>query len=587
MFQGGDFGFVGDSSQMPMTLQDAQDAINWYVEVSAEKSAKEPIALLGCPGKNPIISTQTGPVRGSWVLPGGLQALAVTGNTVYLIKVISPATQTSIAMFSVASVGTLLTNNGPVSIRDNGVISGGAGGYAVIVDGNYGYYYLLSGVTYNNTFTAGVQSGLPTITLPSTLPLGLIVASTPTLSDAAGLIPAGTKILSVDTIGLTITMNANATGTNASEAITLSIPPFGQITDTGFLGAQRIAFIEGWLIFNQPGTRTFYTTGPTPYQMLFPGLFFALKDSSTDNLVALQENERELYLLGERTGEIWYNAGLANFAFSRVPGVGPQMGCSAPYSLARVGEKLMWLGRNEQGENMVVTNNQYSWERVSTHAIEHAIASYPLVSDAIGWGYEEEGHLFYVLTFPTADVTWCLDYTTFQKTQGEIGWHKRLSYDPTGGVFHRDRANCFMNFADVRIVGDYQTGQLHQLSRQFYTDAGNVLKAVRRTPHIWQKENRGRLSFSQLQIEFTPGVGLQTGQGTDPQCMLRWSDDGGFTWSTEQWTSIGKVGATKNRAIWYLLGSSEVRDRVWEASFTDPVPRDIIGATAFVEAHAA
>jgi hypothetical protein len=110
---------------------------------------------------------------------------------------------------------------------------------------------------------------------------------------------------------------------------------------------------------------------------------------------------------------------------------------------------------------------------------------------------------------------------------------------------------------------------------------------VRRTPHIWQKENRGRLSFSQLQIEFTPGVGLQTGQGTDPQCMLRWSDDGGFTWSTEQWTSIGKVGATKNRAIWYLLGSSEVRDRVWEASFTDPVPRDIIGATAFVEAHAA
>jgi hypothetical protein len=90
--------------------------------------------------------------------------------------------------------------------------------------------------------------------------------------------------------------------------------------------------------------------------------------------------------------------------------------------------------------------------------------------------------------------------------------------------------------------------------------------------------------FSQLQIEFTPGVGLQVGQGSNPQCMLRWSSDGGFSWSTEQWSSIGAAGETRNRAIWYLLG--EDRDRVWEASFTDPVPRDIIGATCFLEAAA-
>lgn len=589
MFEGGDFGFVGGSNQMSMALQDAQDTINFYVEISSEKDSKEPISLLGCPGKHPIISTDdpTGQVRGCWVLPGGMSALAVVGSEVYRVDVTVPATQTSIPQFAQTSVGHLLTNSGPVCIRDNGVLSNGLGGYAVIVDGLYAYYYLLSGSAYSLTFTAGVQSGLPTITLPGTLPNGLIVSSGGILTDASGYIPAATTVLSVDTIGLTITMSANATNTNASETITLSIPLFGQITDPGFLGATRIAFIEGWLIFNQPVTRTFYTTGPTPYQMLFPGAFFALKDSSTDNIIALQENERELYIVGERTSEVWYNAGLTNFAFSRIPGVGPQMGCSAPYSLARVGEKLMWLARNEQGEDMVVMNNQYSWERVSTHAVDHAIASYPLVSDAIGWGYEEDGHIFYVLTFPTADITWCLDLTTFQKSGGALGWHKRLSYDPAGGVFHRDRANCFMNFADVRMVGDYQSGQIHQLSRQFYTDADRPLKAVRRTPHLWQKENRGRLSFSQLQVEFTPGVGLQTGQGSSPQCMLRWSDDGGFSWGNEVWVSIGKAGQTKNRAIWYLLGDANVRDRVWEVSFTDPVPRDIIGATCFAEACAA
>ncbi len=422
-----------------------------------------------------------------------------------------------------------------------------------------------------------MQSGLPTITLPGVLPNGLIIANTPTLSDTAGLIPAMTGIISIDTNALTITMTQNATGTNASETITLSIPPFGRITDPGFLGANRVAFIEGYLILNQPGTRTFYTTGPTPYTMIFPGTFFALKDSSTDNIVTMEENNREVWFIGERTSEVWYGSGLsANFYFSRIPGVGPQIGCSAFASITRLGNILIWLGRNEQGENIVVTTAQYSWTRVSNHAVERAISSYPVVSDAIGYSYEEEGHLFYMLTFPTADITWCFDANTKE-------WHKRLSFDPVSGTYHRHRGNCFMNFADVRLIGDYQTGQLHNMSRQFYTDAGMPLRALRRTPHIWNKESRERVFFSQMQIEFTPGVGLQTGQGSNPQCMLKWSDDGGFKFGGEQWTTIGAAGDTNNRAIWYLLGHNQGRDRVWEFVITDPVPRDVIGATCYLE----
>ena len=574
MFQGGDFGFVGSSYVAPMALQDIQETINFYTERDPEERPKEPLALLGCPGLNILWSAIAGQARGAWVLPGGQQALIVVSDLVYLVQITVPATQTSIPQYALTQVGTLLTNAGPVCIRDNGVQFDGEGGYAVIVDGQYGYYYLLSGTTYINGFTGGVTSGSFQITLPGSLPVGLIVASTPILSDASGFIPSGTQIVSVDTIGLTITMSNAATGTNASDTISLIIPPFGQITDPGFLGAQRIAFIEGWLIFNQPGTRTFYTTGPTPYSILFPGAFFSLKDSSTDNLITLFENNRELWLIGERTTEVWYNAGLTNFAFSRIPGVGPQIGCAAVNSITRMGAQLAWLGKNEQGENIVVMSAQYSWQRISNHGVEHAITQYPVVADAIGYAYEEEGHLFYMLTFPTADVTWCYDATTGQ-------WHKRLSWDPVAAVYHRHRSNCYMDFGDVRIVGDYENGSFYQMSRQFYSDAGNPLRALRRTPHIWQKQNRGRVFFSQLQIEFTPGVGLQTGQGSNPQCMLRWSSDGGFTWSTEQWSGIGAAGETRNRAIWYLLG--EDRDRVWEASITDPVPRDIIGATCFME----
>jgi hypothetical protein len=569
-FEAADFGFVNGFDEMPMTLQNAQRLMNWYVQRDPDPKAKEQVALLGCPGLNPIVSTQPGQVRGCWVLPGSTQALVVTGNILYLMTITVAATQSSIPQYSVAQVGTLLTNSGPVVMRDNGVLTGGLGGYCLIVDGTYGYYYLLAGTTYLNVFTAAVVSASALITFPGELPNGLIVASTPTLADSGAVIPAGTKVVSVDTIAGTLTMSTPATGNSSTDTVTLTIPVFGQITDPGFLGADRLLFIEGWIGANQPGTRTWYTTGPTPYQMLFPGLFEAEKDSSTDNLITMMENNREAWLVGERTSEVWFNSGGTNFSFSRIPGVGPQIGCAAKHSIARAGPQLCWLGRNEQGQNIVVVTSQYSWDKISTPAIDYEIAQYPVVSDAIGYAYEEGGCLFYVLTFPTADVTWVFDFTN-------QFWHQRASYDPNAGVFHRHRSNCYMDFGDVRLVGDYQTGQIHQMSRAFYTDAGNPLRCVRRTPHVWAKGMRIRLFFSQLQIEFTPGVGLQTGQGQSPQVMLRYSNDGGFTWSNEYWTTIGAAGNTKNRAIWRKLG--QARDRVWEINFTDPVQRDIIGAT--------
>lgn len=506
-YQGGDFQFVGQSYTAPDPYQDRQRTLNFYPEVSQDGASKTPVALLGCPGLNEILDfsittsgiaiPDTGGVRGVWVLPGGTDALWVVGETVILTQMLVPATQTSIAQFGKYFIGNLLTNSGPVCIRDNG-----PGGYAAIVDGPYGYLYNIS-----------TQS-------------------------------------------------------------------LAQIVDPGFLGADRCAFIDGWLIFNRPGTQTFYTTGPTPYTVTFPGAFFALKDSSSDNLITLMENNRELWLIGERASEVWYNAGGANFAFSRIPGVAPQIGCSAAQSIARLGSSLVWLGKSERGENIVIKTEQYSYVDISSRAVSAAIATYPLVSDATGFVYEEDGHLFYMLTFPTADKTWVYDLTT-SEALGAPQWHERASFNPSTGQFHRFKGSCFANYQNIRMVGDFQAQTGYQMSRQFYVDGDTPLIALRRTPHLWSKENRKRLFHASLQIEFAPGVGLQTGQGSDPQAMLRWSDDGGSTWGTEHWTTIGKAGRYKNRAMWRRLGHA--RDRVYEMSISDPVKRDIVGATLFAQ----
>lgn len=563
MMQGVDCGIVGEAYDAADPYQDRQKTLNYYVEVTQNDKSKTISALLGCPGKNPIIQLSVvGAVRGSWVLPGGNTAIVVSGNTAYLVTTTVPATQTSIAQFSTAIIGTLLTNSGPVVIRDNG-----AGGYAVIVDGPYGYYYRLAGAG-STTITAAPTSGSVTLPYSGTLNTALVAGSA--ISGTG--IAVGATIVSINTSVNTITMSLAATSTPGATTITVTLAQYAQITDPAFLGSDRLAFIDGWLIFNQPNTQNFYTTAPVPYTLIFDGSFFAKIDTGSDNLVSFHDANREAWMVGERHSEIWYDGGGAQFAFQRVPGAAPQIGCAAKHSIARAGDALLWLAKNEQGENQVIQTQQYGYNVISTNAISHQISLYPLVSDAFAYTYEEERHLFYVLVFPTADKTWVYDLTTKM-------WHERASYDANLGVFHRDRGNCFMNLQNLRLVGDYQSGQIHRLDRSIYTDAGNILYGRRQAPHVWKAEDRERLFHASLQIEFAPGVGLDTGQGVDPQAMLKWSDDAGDTFGTEHWTSIGKKGRTKNRAIWRRL--SQARDRVYQVNITDPVKRDIVGATLY------
>jgi hypothetical protein len=571
---GADFGFCGQSYAAPDIYQDRQVCINFYPEVSQSINSKGEqqggtsgskgavIALLGCPGLLSITTLlANAEVRGCWVLPGNTQALFVAQNKCYVMTVTVPATQTSLPQFSVVQVGTLLTNNGQVCIRDNG-----AGGYAVIVDGPYLYYYRIAGAG-TVTFTGGVTNTSTTMSVAAPLPAALIIAPSVTLTDSSGFILAGTTITNINYNTPSLTLSAAATGTNAVDTITLNIAQFGQITDPGFLGANKIAFIRGFLIFNKPNSQTFFIS--QNYGLNFNPLDFELNDGSSDNLVTLIENKNELWLIAERTTQPWYDSG-GTFPFAPIDGAALQVGCSAMNTIARMDNDLIWLGFSERGQNVIVKTSGYQIENISTRAIEHAISQYPLVSDAFAYTYQEDGHGFYVITFPTADVTWVYDGSTKM-------WHERLSFDSVGGIYHRHRSNCYVNFANVRMVGDYQNGKVYVMSRNYYTDDGQPLIARRVTPYVWDGGARERIAHNFLQIEFSPGVGLASGasQDVDPYIMVSWIDENGQ--SNQHLVPIGKIGQARNRAIKRRLGLA--RARAYDVSISAAVNRDIVGAT--------
>src|SRR6185436_4286016 len=141
-------------------------------------------------------------------------------------------------------------------------------------------------------------------------------------------------------------------------------------------------------------------------------------------------------------------------------------------------------------------------------------------------------------------------------------------------VYHRHRSNCAAVFQGQVLVGDFENGKIYQLSNTVYTDDGVRIRRLRRTPHVTSDLNI--VYTTRLQIQFQPGVGLATGQGSDPQAMLRISNDGGNTFGIERWVSIGQVGKYQARAIWRRLGAA--RDRVFEVVVTAPIKAVIVSA---------
>ena len=412
---------------------------------------------------------------------------------------------------------------------------------------------------------------------------------------------------------------------------------FGQITDPDFPGASVVDYLDGYFVFIQPNSQRVWVTALLDGTSIDP-LDFASAEGDPDNIVGMIVDHREVWLFGNNSTEVWYNAGLTDFPLVRIQGAYNELGCAARFSVAKMNNQIYWLGKDFRGQGIVYVANGYQGQRISTHAIEWQIQQYGSISDAIGYTYQQDGHSFYVLVFPSAGKTWVYDASTG-------AWHERAGWD---NQWTRYRGQTQVFFNSENLLGDYENGNIYAVDQDTYTYHGEEQRwlrswralptgenTLRRTAqHALQLDCETGVGLAQypaytaedltaengdiLLVEFvqndlatesgdvmtteagdefqtlvdtpdapydtTPPVYLTTNSytaapGYDPQVMLRWSDDGGHTWSNEHWRSMGKIGEYGYRTIWRRLGmTTKIRDRVYEVSGTDPVKIAIMGA---------
>jgi len=358
-------------------------------------------------------------------------------------------------------------------------------------------------------------------------------------------------------------------GTTFSEP---TMPTYGSPTVTA--APSTVVWVDGFFIMDDVNSPGRFWVSNSYNGETWSSLAFATAERKPDLLKQIIVNHRDIYFVGTKTTEVWYNAGIPiGIPFRPKPGQLIEKGTIAPWSVANLDRNVIMLGQDDRGAGQVVAMQGNNVQVISTRAIEADISSYSKITDAVAYTYYDRGHSFYVLTFPTANKTWVYDFV-------EGAWHERASstLGGTPGIYGRHRGAYGVWFDNKNIVGDTVTGKLYYYDQDTYTDNGEYIPRLRTTQYI-HNDNNDTLFHRKLVLEVQSGVGDNT--TLDPQIMMRYSDDGGHTWSTEQWRSLGKKGEYGHDVVWRNLKSSS--SRVYEFKVTDPVNFVIVSGYLDVE----
>jgi hypothetical protein len=325
-----------------------------------------------------------------------------------------------------------------------------------------------------------------------------------------------------------------------------------ELPEKNFVG---VTYQDGYLIGAQGGGQKWFISAVDDATSL-SALDFTSADALPGTCVGIISDHREVHVFKTSSIEVYYNSGASAFPFARTQVI--ERGCASGDSIAKNDNMIFFLGNDLRVYGM----GGYQPQVISNNVISELIEARTSPQTAVGFTYQQGGHVFYVLTF--SDLTLVYDITTGK-------WHKRIS-----DLEARWRVNNYVWIDTWRkhLVGDFEDGNIYTLEPDTYDEDGAILRRRAQGAPLWNGGLHMRVDEFMLDIE--TGVGLVTGQGSDPQVVLDWSSNGGKTWSNQLWRSFGKMGEYDEQVRWHMLGRH--RQFTPRITITDPVPVRISGA---------
>lgn len=340
------------------------------------------------------------------------------------------------------------------------------------------------------------------------------------------------------------------------------------ITDVSSLSGvniQQVVYLNGRFLALDADNNTVYWSDLNA--ATFPGDAFS-RSTAPDPWVAMSVVRGQLWLMGTQTTDVYQTTTDPNNPYAPVSNFYIEYGCAAAFSATNLDGTLVAVTKNANGQAQVRRSNGYELDRISTDAVDYALSTYDEVSDAVAFSYQEQGHYFCVINFPTAGATWVYDTT-------DRVWHQRGKWNSDLNAYQTYRAQYSMSLFGFNMVQDNQTGTLYTMSTDFNTEVdGEGIRWERRTPAQWDGNQLNRIFYPGIRIDMKTGTGAPL--TTPPVISLRYSDDGGLSFPVELDASIGNIGESMLSVDFLMLGSS--RNRVWSLVGSDDAYYGIIGA---------
>lgn len=327
-------------------------------------------------------------------------------------------------------------------------------------------------------------------------------------------------------------------------------------------GASSVAFLNGKFLFTRPNSGVVFFSS-TLDATTYSGLDFFTAESADDNAVAVYVSKLEIFIFGTQSTEIWHNVA-GDFPYERLGGAKLEVGLASPHTIVTIDNTMYWLG----DDGLVYRLEGFTPVPISNGHVVRSIGQFTSLNLATAFGFDQDAHKFYVLNHPQRTLVYDI---------GQSIWHGEKS----SGLARRRYETC-LRAHSRNIVGDILNGKLYELDPDTYDEDGTALERemISGPVHV----NGRRFIVNELFIDFESGVGLASGQGSNPKVMLQWSDDGGKTWSNELWSDLFPIGVYRGRAVWRNLGIS--RERVFRVRISDPVKLVYIDNEADIEVAA-
>lgn len=500
---------------------------------------------------NGTFATDTGWIKGSgWTIGGGAaNATAATSG----LSQTAPEDLVNTRTYSVTYT-VLNYVSGSVAVS----LGGGTAGTSISANGTV-TQTITAGSTQSVTFQGTAFNGSIDNVSISVVGAGTVVASVGGTQGVIRTVSGQYTETIVAGASQTIAfVGFGFTGTISS--VTINDQSFGLPASVGSL-----TYIDSFFIVTENKTGRFWKSAPNN-GLSWNALDFANAESSPDNLFCAKAAVGQLWLLGGKTTEIWTNTGNSLFPFAKISGGKMTQGILASCTALELDNTLFWVGQNDFGKGIVYRAVGFIPKRISTEPIEIIISKATDPTNIRAWSYQQDGHLFYVLTGGGLPTSPCYDITTDM-------WHERAFLN-SQGAYEQHLGCCYMNAFGKHLVGDRKTGNIYSMEDDIYTDNGSTLVAERIYTHISDEDKLIR--YNKLVIGVESGVGLQSGQGSQPVIELQLSKDGARTWSDRFTKPIGASGEYSEKIAFKRLGVAP--QMTFKIRISDPVKRSITGS---------